>query len=119
VHELAIAQAVVDVVVRHAQQRRVAAVALRVGHLRQAVPAALDFAFALAARGTVAEGAELVIAELPAVGRCRLCASETELHEFPFRCSACLGTDLELTQGEELLVESVDLEEEAACTARP
>ena len=110
-HELAIAEAVLDVVVRHAGDRRVARVDLRVGHLRQVVPSALGFAFTLVAEGTVAEGAELVIEDVPARGRCRACGSEGELPGFPLLCPACGGADLDLLAGEELLVEALELDE--------
>jgi hydrogenase nickel incorporation protein HypA/HybF len=65
-HELSIASAVLDIVQRHADGRRVARVELKVGHLRQVVPSALEFAFELVAEGTEAEGAELVMQEVPA-----------------------------------------------------
>ncbi len=48
-HELSIASAVLDIVCRHAGDRRVARVELKVGHLRQVVPSALEFAFGLVA----------------------------------------------------------------------
>ena len=46
-HELAIAHSVVAIAERHAAGRRVRAVELRVGHLRQVVPSSLTFAFDL------------------------------------------------------------------------
>ena len=112
-HELSIAEAVVDVAVRHARGRPVAAVELRVGHLRQVVPSALEFAFELVAQGTVVEGAELAIEEVPAAGRCRRCGVESELNGFPLACVACGGVDLELLRGEELLVDALELHEVA------
>ncbi len=110
-HELSIAQAVVDVASRHAAGRRVSKVELRVGHLRQVVPSALEFAFELVAEGTVLEGAELMIEDVPARGRCRSCAGETVMREFPLQCSHCGGMDLELEAGEELLVDALELVE--------
>ena len=59
VHELSLASAVVDTVERHADGRRVTAVTLRSGHLRQVVPDSLEFYFGHVARGTVCEGARL------------------------------------------------------------
>jgi hydrogenase nickel incorporation protein HypA/HybF len=94
VHELSIADAVVDVAVRHAAGRRVLRVELRVGHLRQVVPSALTFAFELVAHGTPVEGAELVIVEVPAVGRCPACGVESELPGFPLACPACGRPDV-------------------------
>jgi hydrogenase nickel incorporation protein HypA/HybF len=113
-HELAIARAIVEIVERHAAGRRVARVELRIGRLRQVVPSALRFGFELTARDTVAEGAELAIVDVPAGGRCRSCGAEGELHAFPFACTGCGAAEVELTQGEELLVEAVEIEEVAA-----
>jgi len=111
-HELSIAQAVVDIVERHAAGRPVSRVELRVGHLRQVVPSALEFAFMLLTDGTGLQGAELVIEEVPARGRCRDCAGVSTMTGFPLQCSSCGGLDLELLAGEELLVEALELEEE-------
>jgi hydrogenase nickel incorporation protein HypA/HybF len=113
-HELAIAQAVVDIVERHAAGRRVERVELRVGRLRQVVPSALRFGFELAARDTVAEGAELEIVDVPVGGRCRACGGEGDFDAFPFACALCGSRDVELTRGEELLVEALEVEEVAA-----
>src|SRR3954463_15804269 len=110
-HELSIAGAVVDIVNRHAGGRRVTKVELKVGHLRQVVPSALAFAFELVAQGTAVEGAEVGMEEVPVVGRCRACGTETRLDGFPLQCAACAGLDLELLQGEELLVDALELED--------
>jgi hydrogenase nickel incorporation protein HypA/HybF len=111
VHELSIAESIIAIAERHAAGRRVTKVELRVGHLRQVVPAALDFSFELLSRGTVLDGAELAIEDVPARGRCRACGAETTMSGFPLACSACGGLDLEVLAGEELLVDSLELEE--------
>ena len=85
---------------------------LKVGYLRQVVPAALTFSFELVAEGTPLEGATLRIEPVPAVGRCRHCGVESLLREFPLACERCGGFDLTITAGEELLVEALDLEED-------
>ena len=113
-HELAIADAVVGIVSRHADGRRVTAVEVQVGHLRQVVPDALAFAFGLVAEGTCAEGAELRLEEVPAATRCRVCDAETEQTGWPMCCAACGSFDVEVTRGEELLVSCVEVEEDLA-----
>jgi hydrogenase nickel incorporation protein HypA/HybF len=111
-HELAIAQSMFEIARRHARGRRVTRVEVRVGHLRQVVPASLEFAFELIAQGTELEGAALVIDHVPAAGVCRDCGSEVPLPDFPLMCSACGGLDVDVTEGEELEVESLELEQE-------
>jgi hydrogenase nickel incorporation protein HypA/HybF len=115
-HELAIADSVVDIAVRHARGRRVTRVELRVGHLRQVVPSALSFAFELVAEGTVVEGAELDIEEVPATIRCPACTTEATLTAFPACCPSCGSFDVDVAGGEELLVESLELEEDETLT---
>ena len=64
------------------------------------------------AHGTVLEGAHLALEEVPAEGRCRSCGAESRLDGFPLACRACGGWDVAVTAGEELRVESLDLETE-------
>ena len=78
-HELSIAESVVQVASRHAEGRRVTKVYLKVGHLRQVVPSALAFSFELVAHGTPAEGAELEMQQVPATGVCKDCGEESRL----------------------------------------
>ena len=118
-HELSIAEAIVDVAGRHAAGRAVYAVDVKVGHLRQVVPGALEFAFELTAKGTCVDGAELRIEQVAAAGRCRTCHAESVFEEFPLTCAACGGLDVEVTGGEELLVDSLELEETMTTTGGP
>jgi hydrogenase nickel incorporation protein HypA/HybF len=116
VHELSIADRIVSIAAAHAAGRRVWKVEVKVGHLRQVVPSALEFAFELVAQGTPVEGAELEIETVPAAGICRDCGAESSLSAFPLSCSRCGGLDLEVTSGEELLVEALELEEALTTT---
>jgi hydrogenase nickel incorporation protein HypA/HybF len=109
-HELAIAESIVAIGERHAAGRRATRVEVHVGYLRQVVPTALEFAFELVAQGTVLEGAELAIVQVPVAGRCRSCGAESRPEGFPLTCRACGGWDVAVTAGEELRVESLDLE---------
>jgi hydrogenase nickel incorporation protein HypA/HybF len=113
-HELALADALVELTVRHAAGRPVARVEVSVGHLRQVVPDALAFAFGLCAQGTAADGAELVIAVVPAAVRCRACGATTEQDGFPLACGVCAGLQVDVVAGEELRLDALEVE-----TARP
>jgi hydrogenase nickel incorporation protein HypA/HybF len=110
-HELSIAEAMVEIALRHASGRRVYRIELKVGHLRQVVPSALEFAVELLSAGTPLEGAELSIEDVPARGRCRACGAETTMTIFPLQCDGCGGLDVELLAGEELLVDALELDE--------
>ena len=114
-HEFSIAKAVVDTAVRHAAGRRVTVVSVRAGRLRQVVPDSLAFAFGLLTRETVCEGARLEFEEVAARLRCDACDREWELDIPAFVCLTCGTADVTVVSGEELEVESIEVED-APCT---
>ena len=116
-HELSVASAIVATVEKHADGRPVELVNLRVGTLRQVVPDSLEFYFGFVSDGTICEGALLQIEVVPATLRCEACGAEWELDEPVFRC-ACGSTDVEVAAGEELQVESIEVEESECIAPR-
>jgi len=117
-HELSIASALADIALRHAGGRRVTAVEVSVGRLRQVVPSALEFAFELIAKDTPLEGARLELRDVPAAGRCRDCGAQSALDGFPFACPACGALHVELTAGEELTVDAIEVDDMALSGGR-
>jgi hydrogenase nickel incorporation protein HypA/HybF len=113
-HELSIADAVREIVERNARGRRVTAVELTVGHLRQVVPDSLEVAWQLVTSGTALDGAQLKTDYVAATAHCNSCGGNAELTAFPALCAACGSLDVEVSGGDELLVEALELEEDKA-----
>jgi len=116
-HELALARGILAAADSHAGGRRVTRIEVTVGALRQVVASSLAFNFEVLARGTPCEGAVLEQHLQPAVLRCA-CGSEWELAELDFRCPRCGGAETEVLAGEELQVETIEVEEERCTAAR-
>lgn len=123
-HELAIAEAIVDVAERHAEGRPVTVVRVRIGRLRQVVPESLRFYFDLAAKLTAScEGAALEWERVDSRLRCGSCGAEWDpappsAHDqaelvVRFRCPSCESSDHSVVSGDELIVDSIDVEEPA------
>jgi hydrogenase nickel incorporation protein HypA/HybF len=112
-HEYSIAAGLVEMALRYAGGRRVTVVTLRVGALRQVVPGTLALAFELTARGTACEGALLEQELVPCRLRCPSCEVEWTAVEPEFRCRAC-GWPALVLSGNELPMESIEVEDEAA-----
>jgi hydrogenase nickel incorporation protein HypA/HybF len=108
VHELSLASAIVDTVERHADGRLVTVITMRIGALRQVVPDSLEFYVDLVGRGTVCDGARLELELVPA--RLACCSGEWEPPSF--RCPSCGGGGT-VVSGDEFLVESIELKEDA------
>ena len=115
-HELSLSSAIVDTAVKHAGGRKVTVVKLRVGQLRQVIPDTLAFYFGFVAKGTVCEGARLEQKLVAATLCCSDCRRDWELEVPAFRCPSCMSTHVVVHSGEELQVESIEVEE-VECTA--
>src|SRR2546423_15304253 len=117
-HELSLADAIVTIARDHAQGRRVTRVEVKIGPLRQIVPTALEFAFELVAAGTNVEGAALRVEHVPPRVACPSCDAETVAAGFPLACARCGDVDVDVVAGDELLVESLELEDEPIAVGR-
>ncbi len=112
-HELSLSRSILDAALAHADGRPVVAVDVTVGALRQVVPKSLSFYFEIVSSGTICEGAQLRTHVAAARLRCA-CGHEFELHEPAFRCPRCAGSEVTVLSGEELTVDSIEVEEEPA-----
>lgn len=119
-HELAVTQAILQVVLEHAAQAgasRIERIILRVGDLSGVVGESVQFYFDFVSRGTAAEGAQLVFEHVPARLRCRACGYEYEPAPeeagrpgLSWVCPACGEMQPEVVGGREMLVESIEVE---------
>lgn len=108
-HELALCESIADTVRCHADDREVRRVYVTIGHLRQVVPATLQFCWEVVVAGSSLDACDLVIDEVPAVVSCTDCGASSTLTRPILRCASCGGSHVVLTSGEEFLVESIDL----------
>jgi hydrogenase nickel incorporation protein HypA/HybF len=114
-HELAIAQNILEIVQQSVPEEQAAAVRwirVRVGQLSGIVPDSLDFCFSAIASQTKMPQASLSIEKVPTVSRCRDCQHSFSVEDFAFFCPVCKGGNLELLSGKELEIIEIELEED-------
>lgn len=87
---------------------RVNALTVRAGAMRGVVPEALDLAFAEVTHGTVAQGAKLTLEITPAKACCRVCGERFTPTVDSFLCPQCNQADVEIIEGNEILLLSLD-----------
>jgi hydrogenase nickel incorporation protein HypA/HybF len=107
-HELSIAESVVEAITSRMADRRVRKVRLEVGQLSGVSADALRFCFELAAADTPVDGAALEIEELPGRARCVACDEEFVLTD-PILLCGCGSSDVRVLTGEELRILSVEV----------
>ncbi|MBA3973649.1 MAG: hydrogenase maturation nickel metallochaperone HypA [Candidatus Solibacter sp.] len=91
---------------------RVAEVTVRVGDMSGVAPEALEFAFEALREGE-ASGAVLVIKRIAVLARCETCGTDSRPGaDLVLWCAVC-GKPLKVLEGEELMVESIELEGDA------
>jgi hydrogenase nickel incorporation protein HypA/HybF len=110
-HELSLCDAIVGTAEKHANGRTVTQVTVRIGHLRQVVPDALQFSWEVVTEPTKLKGTELVIEQVPAVIECRDCSLQTTLDMPILACGSCGSFEVTLLSGEEFLIVSMELAE--------
>jgi len=113
VHELAITQAMIGLVKEHAEKvnaNRVGRINLVVGEMTGFVDQCVQFYFDQMSVGTVMEGAELTFKRVPTTGRCRDCKQEFEIEQLDWTCPQCKGNNIQLIGGNELFVESIEVD---------
>ncbi|MEO7352503.1 MAG: hydrogenase maturation nickel metallochaperone HypA [Marmoricola sp.] len=107
-HELSIAESIVDSVLQRTGDRAVHVVRVRIGRLTAVVPDALHFCFELATAGTPLEGARLEVDETDARLHCRSCGEDVVVRDLILLCE-CGSADVDVVSGRELQVSSVDV----------
>ena len=116
-HELAVAQALVeqvDAVIDQHHASHAVLIRVRIGPLAGVVPELLATTFPLAAAGSRMEHAELDLVAAPITVRCQTCGAETEATMNRLLCGACGDWHTQVISGDELLLESVELETASA-----
>ena len=112
-HELAITQNIFNLVLEEARKagaEKVEGINLVIGEMTGVVSTCVQFYFDFLSKGTPAEGATLFFTMVPTTARCRHCGKVFELGEFDWACPGCGGSDMEITGGKELRVESIEVE---------
>ena len=113
-HELSIAQHLVEIateVARDAGAERVTRVGVKVGELSCVHREALEFCFDVVTKGTMLEGAELTIEEIPVEVYCPSCDRLSRLESIQcFRCTHCGQPTADIRRGRELELDCLEVD---------
>ena len=106
-HEFGLCEGVLEAVRTRAAGRPVSGIRVRCG-IRHAVdPESMAQAFGFIAAGTEADGAAVEVVTVPATVHCRDCGAASETDDLLAVCPHCKGSDVEISGGDELVLESV------------
>ncbi len=111
-HEMSIAMNIVNIACKEAQKedaKSIASIEIDIGKLSGVMLDSLKFCYDSACKGTLAEGSELLVNELPALARCKTCEHSFEIDSFMALCPECESYEIDILQGRELKLNAVSV----------
>lgn len=111
-HEMSLCESLVDVIedaARRERFTRVRRIRLEVGRFAGVELSAMRFGFDAVTRGTVAEGAELEILEVPGAAWCFDCCDTVGLDNRLDPCPRCCGVRLQPSGGMEIRIRDMEV----------
>ncbi len=112
-HELSVMTNILEIVLEHANRNsavKVVRINLRIGRLSDIIPEWAQSYFDMLSKDTIADGAELEIERVPVKVRCGACTHEHTFEEkWAFTCVKCGSDDIELLEGREFTVTSIEI----------
>jgi hydrogenase nickel incorporation protein HypA/HybF len=110
-HEIRIAEDLSSIVLDTARKEnlsKVTKVNISFGQLVQIVPDIFEFAFRETVRNSVAQDAEIDIEIISVKMKCKNCGSDFQVKDNLFACNVCRSTDVEIINGKELFIKSIE-----------
>lgn len=111
-HEMSLCEGIRQVIEDQAVQHtltRVKRVRVEIGRFAGVEKPALEFAFEVVMRGSIAEGAELIMLDLPGRAMCYDCAQEVEIDDRLAPCPNCGGGRLMPMGGDEMRIKDLEV----------
>jgi len=112
-HELSVTEALLDLALRHAraaQAIRITDVNVVIGQLSTVIDDSVQFYWDMISGGTPAAGARLHFRRVPALFQCGECRHEYAPAAEVLACPACGSLEVSLIRGDELYLETLDIE---------
>ena len=112
-HELAVTEHILEVVLRHAEEaqaERITRIELVIGDMTSFVDESIQFYFDALSEDTIARGAELTFRRVPVKIRCRECATEFVPESLNWICPTCGAYAGEIIAGQEFYIDNIEVE---------
>jgi hydrogenase nickel incorporation protein HypA/HybF len=112
-HEMALAESVLQIIEDYAMKQRftrVKSVCIEIGALSGVELEALRFCFDAVTRGSLAQGAQLQIIDVPGSGWCMQCGTTVAMEERYSACPRCQSYGLQPSGGTQMRVKELEVD---------
>ncbi len=114
-HELSVTEALLKTASEIGEQqnaKRVAVLIIKIGKLSGIIDDSVQFYWDIISKETICEGSRLDFTRIPAKFECQHCMHQFEMEDELIPCPRCQGMNLVTIQGDEFLLESIEIEKE-------
>lgn len=111
-HEFGLTMSVMKIALDAAEKQgasKITRIKVKAGEMEGIVADSMQFHFEHLKIGTIAEGAELVVEQVPLIIECSTCGEQSHVDAFEVViCPKCRNFTVEVISGRELMVESIE-----------
>lgn len=108
-HELPIAENILDIALRHAQGHQITDIFLEIGQLSSIIDNSIQGFWDLISKGTMAEGANLHFQRIPTEMQCRDCLIRFTPNQDGYTCPKCSSLSVMVVAGGEFSVNAIEV----------
>lgn len=112
-HELSVTKGLLKICIEEGERykvKKINKVNIMVGELTGLVPNCISYYFNIVAKGTIAEGTEIVIKKIPVSIYCEECGFEGELGKNNYCCPKCSGSKYKIIKGREFYLDTMEVD---------
>ncbi|MEN4044943.1 hydrogenase maturation nickel metallochaperone HypA [Sulfurimonas sp. NWX367] len=112
-HEYSVVQALLEQIENIAEENeatKVTKIIVKIGVMSGIEAHLLEVAFNTFKEKTIADGAEFVMNIQPIVIKCNSCEEVSELEKIHYCCQSCGSVDVNVTDGEDMFLMSLEME---------
>lgn len=114
-HELAITENILEIVISHAKKakaKQISTIYIVIGQFSSVVDDSVQFYWDIISDGTIAQGAKLEFKRIPAILSCNQCGQQFSPTGEDFECPKCKESQITILQGNEFFLEAIDIDKE-------
>jgi hydrogenase nickel incorporation protein HypA/HybF len=113
-HEAMVAENIIESILSQVPKKngRVVRVVISCGQINAINDEAMEFAFDMAAEGTICKGAKLKIKHIPLKATCENCGKKFNYDLYDPCCPKCGKSDIKIGEDAPLLLEEIEFEED-------
>ncbi len=112
-HELAITEGIMEAALPAAMEagaKKILEIRLKIGELSGVMPECIEEYFSIISKGTIAEGAKIIVKKIPISIHCNECDFEGEIEKGSSACPKCKSANFKIISGREYFVDNLKVE---------